>query len=146
MPQNEALTTLETLLAAYLDKVAELERNRKFAEGIFGMKGGPADDPCHDRFAEEVQTFLADYAASAPRSADAAAVLKALLAAAESNQDARSAYWMLLAVQGAGLPLVDALDPCDAAPLYDFYRKSYPRYKRLPVQDEILKRLKKAAK
>lgn len=146
MTQNEALSALRTLISAYLDKVADLERNRKFAEGLLGMKGGPADDPCHDRFGEEATALLTDYAASAPASADVAAVLRELFSAAESNRDARCAYWMLLAIQGACLPLIERLDREDAAALCGYYKKFYPRYKRLPVQDQVLRQLQQASK
>ena len=37
---------LDLLYENYLDKVDYLEKNKPFGAGIFGMKGGPADDPC----------------------------------------------------------------------------------------------------
>lgn len=143
--ENETLRSLRALTSAYLDRVAELERNRKFPEGLFGIKGGPKDDPCHERYAEDARALLTAFAASKPGSEDTAAVLRELFSAAEANRDAQCAYWMLIAVQGLGLPLVEALTPADAAALCGAYRKQYPRRMRLPVQDEILKRLQKAA-
>ena len=63
MHRDEYLARLEALYAGYLKTVQELEDNRKLGEGMFGFKGGPADNPCHDRFAEDLRALLADFAA-----------------------------------------------------------------------------------
>ena len=49
---------------------------------------------------------------------------------------------MLIAVQGLGRELIGLLSPGDAAALLTFCHKRYPRRERLPVQDQILKRLR----
>ena len=139
---SEVLGSLRGLISAYVEKVEELERNRKPFEGIFGLKGGPKDDPCHDRFAEDVQALVDSFAQSAPSSHDAHAVLYELFSAAPTHRNTNSAYWMLLAVLGTSFPLIDHLDPSDAAELRDFFVRTYPRRELLPAQIQILKKLR----
>ena len=50
----ELLEELQSLYTGYLLKTAQLERDRKPADGLLGMGSGPAADPCHDRFAQEL--------------------------------------------------------------------------------------------
>ena len=42
-----ALVRQQGLYESYLEEVERLERERKPGAGYFGLKGGPADDPCH---------------------------------------------------------------------------------------------------
>ena len=141
MMENDWLSRIEALYDAYLLTAAELEKNRKFGDGILGLRPGPADDPCHQRFAAELEALLRECAAEAS-SAEAAEILQLLFDKADDKRMPLSAYWMLIAVQGLGRELIGLLSPGDAAVLLTFYRRRYPRRVRLPVQDQILKQLK----
>ncbi len=136
------LSRLEALIRDYTDQVQELERNRKIGDGLFGLRPGPADNPCHDRFAADVKKLLDDCRDTAPDSGECAALLRRLFTAAEPWRELKSAYWMLIAVQGFGMDLVDRLNHADAAALAEHYAAQYPRHERLPVQDKILKKLR----
>ena len=142
MPQSETLTLLRERIGEYLKKVETLEANRKPAEGIFGLKGGPKDDPCHDRFADDLGRLFADFSKQEPESSEVCAVLQELFLAADAHRDANSAFWMLLAVQGLGQELIGRLSASDAALLYDSLKKTYPRRERFPIQKQILAKLK----
>ena len=135
------LSRLEALYQNYIQTVQELEKNRKIGDGLFGLRPGPADDPCHDRFAADLDALLKDFAASSPDSAVCAAVLRYLFTAPEAWRDLKSAYWMLIAVQGLGAGLIENLNAADAGALEAFYAARYPRRERLPVQTQILKKL-----
>lgn len=139
------LSRLEALYHDYIDTVRELERNRKLGDGLFGIKPGPADDPCHDRFAADAEKLLKEFGDTSPASEDCAAVLRYLFTAPEAWQELTSAYWMLIAVQGFGADLIGYLDPADAKALAELYSAHYPRQNRLPVQNKILKELKRRA-
>jgi hypothetical protein len=141
MMENSWLSRIEALYDAYLLTAAELEKNRRFGDGILGLRPGPADDPCHQRFAAELGALLGESAAQSS-SAEAAEILRLLFDKADDKRMPLSAYWMLIAVQGLGHELIGLLSPEDAAGLLAFYRKRYPRRVRLPVQDQILKQLK----
>ena len=146
MPEREDfLTGLRDCYRAYGMQAEELERRRRPGEGIFGMKGGPKDDPCHGRFAEELRTRFAEYRAAEPDSAELRQVLTFVFREPLSYRGPRSAYWMLLAVQGLTLDLIPGLQPEDAAALAASYEKDYPRSKRLPVQEQLLRKLRQRA-
>ena len=125
MPDSEdILSALSRETESYLETVEELERKRKPGEGIFGMRGGPADNPCHERYSETVRQ-----------------VLEELYTAPILHRKPLCAYWMLIAVQRHSLGLIDRLSTQDAKALFDRYSKDTPRHERLPVQNEILKKL-----
>lgn len=139
------LARMDRLLEDYLAAAEQQERNRKPSE-LFGLKFGPADDPLHDRYAKDMAALLSDFAAEQPDSADLRTVLEKLYALAKENPEPKSAFWMLVAVQGLSRELIPGLKPEDAAALTRDYESAWPRRTRLPVQDEVLKLLKKAAK
>ena len=146
MPERgNFLSGLRERYRSYEETVEELERNRKFGEGMFGMKGGPADNPCHDRFAEELRGVFADYAAGRPDSAEVREVLDFVFNEPVAYRGPQCAYWMLTAVQGLTDVLIPLLSREDAAALAASYGKRYPRWKRLPNQDQLLAKLKKAS-
>ena len=142
---DKILPTLQSETEAYVDFVRELERKRKPGEGIFGLKGGPADNPCHERFDQTVGQLLQDFAARKPASDTVRAVMEALFAAPKkyASSAPACAYWMLIAVQRHSLPLIDLLSSEGAFALYVRLNQDIPRRERLPVQTEILKKLKK---
>ena len=139
------LSRLEALYQNYLQTVRELEKNRRIGDGLFGLRPGPADDPCHDRFAADLDELMKACAAAGPDSAECAALLRYLFTAPEAFRELKSAYWMLIAVQGLGACLIERLSPSDARALAEFYAARYPRRERLPVQTQLLKRLRQQA-
>ena len=147
MPErNEALAQLRALYEAYLDKTAVLERDRKPGAGWFGLKGGVADDPCHDRFAEELHAYFTALAASGAESAAVREIMEYVISAPQTADAPRAAYWMLIAVQGLTRPLLPLLSAADAQAVGEHLEKLFPRSKRLPVQDELVRALRKRAK
>ena len=142
MPErNEALVRLRELYESYLGEVELLELNRKPGAGIFGLKGGPADDPCHDRFAETLRGFYEEFAAQTS--------VRELMAYACTvptvRREPRTAYWMLIAVQSLTQPLLGLLTPQDAGELAALYEKSYKRRERMPSQIKLIRALRDAA-
>ena len=132
------LSDVRALCEAYIAKVESLEHNRKPGEGIFGLKGGPSDDPCHDRFADELRALLDQYASEEHRPEEVREVLSYIYTVPLAHREPKSAYWMLVAVHGLTLVLVEALDPASAAALRRRYATDYPRWERLPVQKQVL--------
>ena len=143
--QRDWLQRLRALTEDYRELVAEKERTSSFFAGAFGMKGGPADDPCHERYAMQLKELLEEMLSASPGSEEVRAVLEEIYAAPLRRPCPSSAYWMLLAVHGLTEDAIARLDPADARALWERYRKDHPRHKRLPVQEQILRRLKSAA-
>ena len=140
--QGELLPRLRELKRDYLEKAETAERSASPMAGAFGTKGGPADDPCHERYAEALRALLEDCDQAAPQ--ELAGLLGEILAP-PARDCPRSAYWMLLAVQGLAETLIPRIDRADARALAERYRRDYPRYQRLPVQKQILRALKQRA-
>lgn len=139
------LARMDRLMEDYLADAEKQARNRKPTE-LFGLKFGPSDDPLHERFAQDMAALLNDFAAGEPDSVTLRAVLEKLFAAAQDYPEPVSAHWMLVAVQGLSRELIPRLGSTDAAALAADYEKAWPRRARLPVQDEVLKALKRAGK
>ena len=136
---------MDRLLEDYLNAAWQQERNRKPSE-LFGLKFGPSDDPLHDRFAQDMAAVLSDFASEHPESTALRTVLAKLFSVAKENPDPKSAHWMLVAIQGLARDLIPGLSREDAAALAMDYESAWPRRARLPVQDDVLKALKKTAK
>ncbi len=146
MPErNEALVRLRELYESYLKEVELLELNRKPGAGIFGLKGGPADDPCHDRFAETLRGFYEGFAAQKPESAAVRELMAYACTLPTVRREPRTAYWMLIAVQSLTQELIGLLTPQDAGELAALYEKSFRRHERMPSQIKLIRALKAAA-
>ena len=146
MPErSEALVRLQGLYEAYLKEVELLEFNRKPGAGIFGLKGGPADDPCHDRFAETLRGFYEEFAAQKPESASVRELMAYACTVPTVRREPRTAYWMLIAVQSLTQELIGLLTPQDAGELAALYEKSYKRRERMPSQIKLIRALKAAS-
>ena len=137
---------LRAIYEAYLDKTVTVERSQKIGAGWFGLKGGVADDPCHDRFADELRAYFEELAQSGADSAAVREVMEYVISAPQKADAPRAAYWMLIAVQGLTQPLLPLLSATDAQTVGELLEKLFPRSKRLPVQDKLLRELRKRAK
>lgn len=147
MPEaSEASARLRALYEDYLDEAETVEKNRKLGAGWFGLKGGPADDPCHDRFAESLREYFTELSGSGASGAFIREEIAWVFTAPLKYREPRAAYWMLIAVQGLCRPLIGLLTPPDAAALAELLEKSFRRSERMPVQIELIKELKKASK
>ncbi len=143
--QGERLERLQELYWVYLAEVqAAKDVSSPFA-GAFGMKGGPADDPCHDRFVSALRALLEESAQAWPGPGEARALLEQVFAPPPEGCP-RDAYWMLLAAQGLAERLIPGLSCEDARVLLERYRADYPKHARLPAQEKILRLLEKRAK
>ncbi len=143
---QRCVDSMRALRERYLDKVTELERERKPGEGIFGMRGGPADDPCHDRYAEDLAALLGGFLAEEPDSSQVRLVLEELYAAPPKTGVPKSAYWMLIAVQGLCPELIEHLNAEDAKALEASYAAAFRRWERMPAQQKTLKALQRRAR
>lgn len=140
------LEKLQTLYETYWEKTKQLERDRKPGQGILGFGGGPKDDPCHDRFAEDAQALLRDFGASSPAPDQVRDVLSYIYHAPLEHKQPLTAYWMMRAIHGQTLELIGLLEAGDAQALKAAYEKDYPRHDRFPAQKKVLSALGKAGK
>ena len=114
MHKEAFLARLDSLYEDYLSTVLRLERDRKLGDGIFGIRPGPADDPCHDRFAADLQGLLEELDSDGADSSLRREVMEKIFAAPLQSPDPKSSYWMLVAVQGLTRILISGLSSEDA--------------------------------
>lgn len=139
-------TELKSLYEGYLEDAKRVERERKPGEGLFGIGKTPADDPCHDRFAGEFEKTVSQLCDDGLCSKDMLDQLLFIYKAPLENREPASAYWMLLAVHGKTLPMIEKLDKEDAGELSRWYKGKYPRRERFPAQKQVIESLKRIEK
>lgn len=128
---------LEQLYGAYLDLVAQLNRNRKLWDGAFGLRGGPADNPCHEKLVRDVEEALADLdPARRPQA------VEYILRQPLEHKDDPVVYYTLMAAQGATIPYLSQLPVDQAKALRGWFEHTFPRRERMPCQDKVLAALK----
>ena len=137
---------IEQLYQRYLEQAVRAEQDRRPGDGLFGIGKKPADDPCHTQFIEALQTAMQEYAAQEPDPAELREILSFVFRIPTEHREPASAYWMLLAAHGTVRSLIPLLAPADAAALSEGYGKLYRRWERLPVQQDVFKALRQAAK
>ncbi len=138
------LTPVRALYEQYLAKTEQLERDRKLGEGLLGFGGGPKDDPCHERFAKDLEALLGQILAREPASGEVRELLEYIYRAPQVYPQPLTAYWTFQAVQGMTAPLAARLDPADAQAVRDEYVKTYKRWERLPAHKKALAALDEA--
>ena len=141
----ELINEIYALYDAYIQKAAELEKNKKITDGLFGITKGPKDDPCHDQFAADLEDKLKALEDSGPGPDDVRGLLEFLYTIPLRHKDNNLVYWMFAAVHVLALDLVRFLTREDAKALYEQYNRDYPRWERLPAQKKTLKALKDIA-
>ena len=140
------LNDVRQLYQQYLEQAMKAEQNQKLTDGMFGFGKRAADDPCHTAFNESLQDMMAQFADEKPDSTATAEVLAYIYRMPTEHQNPLSIYWMLIAAHGTTEKLIGHLTPKDASVLLTEYGNLYRRWERLPVQKNIYRALKEAAK
>ena len=138
------MNEITILYDAYIKTVEELERTKKPTAGLLGITKGPKDDPCHDRFADDLAEKLKMFSAKDPSSGEVRSLLEYMYEIPFQYRENHMIYWMFTAVHSLVLDndLISRLNRADAQKLYEQYSKDYPRWERLPAQKRTLKALK----
>ena len=139
-----SLEEIRQLYADYLERVRQAEQSRKPLEGYLGFGRRLGTDPCHNEFAQALDALLLEIDQGAPASAAVREMLEYIYRAPQAHQKPLAVYWMLIAVHGPTIRLIDRLDREDAQALWTEYKALYQRGDRLPVQKKVLAALKKA--
>ena len=137
---------IRTLYEAYLEKAMDVELKHNPADGIFGFGRKTSDDPCHEKFAEDLKAALKDFAAGEPDSGEVREVLAFIYRAPIEHPQPLCSFWMLNAAHGFTKDLIPRLSREDAAVLRKQYGGDYKFWNRLPAQQELFAALKLAEK
>ncbi len=134
---------LVALYQNYYQEIREASREAKPFAALFGQPLG--NDPCNGQFLKDVQTLL-------PQLAEDPQLLPQVLAyifeepKRYEQGGIPAAHWNVVGVHSFTLEYIPRLEPADAARLAESFEKAYPRWDRLPVQNQVLKELKARAK
>lgn len=136
------IATLRGIYAEYLEQVDQLMKDKKPADGLFGLGDAPQHAPCHALFDQQVELACQQMA---PDAAELTEVVTLLLRAEKDHPAPDCAAWMMIAAQRHSLSLISGLSREAAADLLKWYTAAYPVFRRLPVQKEVIRQLKKRA-
>ena len=103
----------------------------------FGFRGGVGDSPCHLAFYNAMKE-VTESDDCVPYEA-----VKLLIRADSAYEAPNSAKFMLSAAQGLAIPLVEKLSKEQKAEFLKYFEDNIPKRKRLPVQEQLFKALKK---
>ena len=125
----------------YDSAVQEVQKKRKFFDGLLGMGNHPANAACHELMDQRVAELCRQAAESADPG-EKAALIRAVFQAEPSWEGPEYARLMLTAIQRHTLEVIPGLEPSEREALKEWYLEAYPRHRRLPVQEQVLKALK----
>ena len=140
------LAEIRQLYADYLEQVRQAELSRKPLEGYMGFGRRLGNDPCHGEFAKALEDLLGDIAGRWPDSGETRAMLEYIYRAPMEHREPLAVYWMLIAVHGPTIQLLDRLNREDLLEIWTEYKKLYQRGDRLPVQKKVLAALRSRAR
>lgn len=138
----EPLQEYKAIMDEYVEAVNELQKKRKFLDGLFGFGSHPGNAACHEILDQKVEA-LCRKAGEALDASEQASLADAVLRSERAWQGPEYARLMMAAIQRHVIPLLPSLSPETKKELLTWYEKEYPRWKRLPVQDQVISALKK---
>ena len=139
---------MENLRQIYADYLEEADRIKKKASvfaGIFGLGDDPRKNPCHEAFYEKVQEWMKAFVTAAPTGEQAREAAWFLLEE-PFNHNGAEGYWFLYVCIGLIRELIPFMSREDCGALAERMNALYPRRDRMPVQQDTIKMLQKAAK
>ena len=141
---STGLEEIRRMYTDYLEQVRQAELGRQGMSGYMGFGPKLGDDPCHGRFARDLEALLKDIACREPDSGAVREILEYIYRAPQEHPKPLAAYWMLIAAQALTIELIGRLSREDAQSLWDEYRRLYRWGERLPAQKKVLAALKAA--
>ena len=131
------------IMEQYSEALEKAGKTRRLAGGLFGLGGGPGDDPCHDAMDKQVGELAEQFLADEDALEEAALLVSDILKAEKSREWTPAAKWAVLAIQRYTIPLIPEIGPEDRKELAAWYTDAYPKRQRLPIQKQIVKELEK---
>lgn len=139
----EKLQKLKDCYIRYEQKVAKVQASSSPLAGLFGFGGGVKNDSCHEQYYEDVSACCSELAASGAPEEDVFSCVRYLLVSATEHDVQEVVYGMMIAIHGCTKNLIPLLSREHKKELLAFYLDAYPKHTRLPVQDQVIKLLKK---
>ena len=141
-----AVNTLLECMERYNEAVRAVRAALRPGDGLLGFGRDPKKEPCHMAFYEEVGEAVSRMAQDGLTPGEAQEAVRFLVTLAQAEEYFDLTQPMREAVQGHARALVPFLEPEAARELAAWYDKTYPRRRRLPVQNQLLRDLERRAK
>lgn len=130
------------IYSEYIFATEKLNNERNFADGFMGFGKKEDNNSCHDKFYTHLEEELSALTKTSLSQTELVEILKYIYIIPFENRKNVSAYWMMIAAHSLTECLIPLLSKENAERFAEWYGKIYPRNKRLPVQNKILKLLK----
>ena len=140
------MQNLKNRYEQYLEEAAKARQKAGLCDGLFGMGNDPRKAPCHEAFYEFVASWVAEFLEKTPATGTCAEAAAWIVKIADAHRGEKDVFGYLYAAQRHALPLIAWMEQESAKKLLCWYESAYPRRDRMPVQDEVCKALKKAAR
>lgn len=139
-----ALEELKGIYSEYEEKLAKVAEAASVFAGAFHMRDDPRNHACNELFYEKAEQWAADFSQSDASAEDAAEAVRWILNYSAQNRESRT-YWYTYAAQKHAAGLIPMLRPADAGSILEAFSAQYEKKNWLPVQEELVKLLKKQA-
>lgn len=139
---NRYVELLREARETYRAEAEALAKNKHVFDGIFGTGSSVKNNACHDRFDARIEEILRQMTEEGAAAREIGEAVAFVLDGEAKNEAMSSVDIYLIAVQRHCLPLIALMPRESAAGLLERYVRAWPRHTRLPVQAEIVKRLK----
>ena len=136
---------LQEIYSEYIQTVAQVYREAKPMDGLFGWGDDPRKDPCHMHFYEGVEKWAEDFLKTDPDAEETFRAVRFILEAPKEHREEKS-YWFLFAAQGLTRKMIPRLTKEACNFLRSYYDENYPKRDRMPAQNEVYKLLKKGGR
>ncbi len=139
----KASEEFQTVLSAYQEDLSVLEGSLRPGDGVLGFGRVPGNDPCHDLFDKRAAELAERWAEPDSDREEAAQLVRLMLRCDRELSLPVYAQGMLVAIQRHAMPLIPRLTEGEARELRSWYEKQYPFYRRMPIQKDLLRALKR---
>lgn len=141
----EIFWQIQGLYERYMEESAKVRSKAHLFDGFMGFGNDPRKHPCHETFFRHLGGLVQEFLYRQPDEETVFTVTKWILEAPVGHED-EDAYWHMYAAHGYCRDMIGLLSQEHSRQLKDWYSKEFPRKKRLPVHDQVLKLLTKQAK
>lgn len=138
------IQALKARYAQYHQEAQAAWEKAGLCDGLFGMGADPRKHPCHDDFYNSIGQWVTGFLASEPEASACLEAAQWILKQPADYKD-QNIFWYLYAAQKHALPLIPLLPAAACRDLLAWYEGTYPKRDRMPVQDAVVKTLKKTA-
>lgn len=141
----EMLTSLREIYQKYDETARRVREEAPKLAGLWGFGPDPKNHPAHMEFYSTVEAWVPQFLAAGPDNKSVAEAARIILEAADARRSEES-YWFCYAAQSHVVPLIPYMTGEDCRELADWYDQHYTKLERLPIQKDMYKKLRKAAK